>query len=459
MGLLDAMNIAPRRFPPGPKGHWLLGNLNEFRRDVLGFLADSARRYGDIVHYRVGPQHIHLLNHPDHIAHALLGNHRNFDKNTRSAAAIRKGTGESLLTSNGDVWKRQRRQTQPFFHRRNISGFVEDMTTATGAMLKRWRDAAAKGQPLDIASEMMRLTYGIVGRTIFNADVGADAQTVERAMPVVLAHTFGRLERLINLPDWVPTSRNRRYRQAVADIDAVVFRIIDEHRQAEQATGPGRDLLSMLLHMQDEETGEALSDAQLRNATLTLLLAGHETTANALAWTFYLLSQHPAVERQLRDEVRAVLGDRPPTLDDLALLPYTKMVIKEALRLYPPIWIIERRVIAADTIAGYHLPAGSAVIIAPYVLHRHPEFWDKPELFDPSRFANPTRAAYMPFGAGERYCIGSEFALLEAQLITAMVVQSFRLELVPGHRVEPWPNITLRMRHGLLMTLHPDTVA
>ena len=453
------MNVATHRFAPGPPGHWLLGNLMEFRRDVLGLLAGSARTFGDVVHFRIGPQHIHLLNHPDHIAHVLLGNHRNFDKNTRSAAAIRQGTGESLLTSNGAVWKRQRRQAQPFFHRRNICGFVEDMTTATSAMLKRWRVRAASGQALDVASEMMRLTYGIVGQTIFSADVGPDADAVERAMPIVLAHTFGRLERLINLPDWVPTPRNRRYQKAVADIDAVVFRIIEEHRQAEQANGPGRDMLSMLLRIQDETTGEALTDEQLRNATLTLLLAGHETTANALTWVFYLVSQHPAVESQLRDEVRAVLGDRPPTLDDLALLPYTKMVIQETLRLYPPIWIIERRVIADDAVGAYYLPAGSAVIIAPYVLHRHPDFWDRPEVFDPGRFANPVRDAYMPFGAGERYCIGSEFAMMEAQLITAMVAQSFRLELVPGQRVEPWPNITLRTRHGLLMNLHLGTGA
>lgn len=448
------MNVATQRFAPGPPGHWLLGNLMEFRRDVLGLLVNSARTFGDVVHFRIGPQHIHLINHPDHIKHVLLGNHHNFDKNTRSAAAIRQGTGESLLTSNGAVWKRQRRQAQPFFHRRNICGFVGDMTTATSAMLKRWRVQAASGQALDVASEMMRLTYGIVGRTIFNADVGPDAEAVERAMPIVLAHTFGRLERLINLPDWVPTPQNRRYQKAVADIDAVVFRIIEEHRQAEQVNGPGRDMLSMLLRIQDEATGEALTDEQLRNATLTLLLAGHETTANALTWVFYLVSQHPAVESQLRDEVRAVLGDRPPTLDDLALLPYTKMVIQEALRLYPPIWIIERRVIAEDTVGDYYLPAGSSVIIAPYVLHRHPAFWDKPEVFDPGRFANQVRDAYMPFGAGERYCIGSEFAMMEAQLITAMVAQSFRMELVPGQRVEPWPNITLRTRHGLLMNLH-----
>ncbi len=449
------MNTAAPRRAPGPPGHWLLGNLMELRRDVLGLLTDSARDFGDVVHFRVGPQHIHLLNHPDYVEHVLLKNHHNFDKNTRSAAAIRKGTGESLLTSNGEVWQRQRRQAQPFFHRRSICGFAGDMTTATSAMLQRWRAHAAGGQALDVASEMMRLTYGIVGKTIFNADVGQDAQAVERAMPIVLAHTFGRLERLINLPDWVPTPRNRRYQTAVRDIDAVVFRIIDEHRRAEKANGPGSDLLAMLLQAREEGTGAPLTDAQLRNDTLTLLLAGHETTANALTWIFYLVSQHPAVESELRHEVRAVLGERVPTLDDLPRLPYTKMVIKEALRLYPPIWIIERRVIEADTLGGYHLPAGSAVVIAPYVLHRHPDFWDKPETFDPGRFAHGAQAAYIPFGAGPRFCIGSEFALLEAQLITAMVVQSFRLELAPGHRVEPWPNITLRMRHGLMMRLHP----
>lgn len=440
---------------PGPPGHWLLGNLAAFRRDVLGLLVDSARDYGDVVRFRVGPQLIHLLNHPDHVQHVLLNNHQNYDKNTRSAAAIRKGTGESLLTSNGEVWRCQRHQAQPFFHRRSISNFAADMTTATATMLDRWRMHAAAGQALDVASEMMRLTYGIVGKTIFGSDVGPDAHAVERAMPIVLAHTFGRLERLINLPDWVPTPRNRRYQTAMQDIDTVVFRMIDEHRRAEKANGPGTDLLSMLLQARDEATGAPLTDEHLRNDTLTLLLAGHETTANALTWMFYLVSQHEAVESELRHEVRTVLGDRPPALDDLPRLPYTKMVIKEALRLYPPIWIIERRVIADDMVGGYRLPAGSAVVISPYVLHRHPDFWDQPESFDPSRFPNHARAAYIPFGAGPRFCIGSEFAMMEAQLITAMVVQSFRLELAPGQRVEPWPNITLRMRQGLMMRLHP----
>jgi cytochrome P450 len=210
----------------------------------------------------------------------------------------------------------------------------------------------------------------------------------------------------------------------------------------------------MLLRVRDEETSEGLSDQQLRNETITFLLAGHETTANALTWTFYLLSQHPEAESQVREEVSNVLGDRAPTLADLPRLVFTKRVIKEAMRLYPPIWIIERRVIGNDAVGGFHLPAGSAVVIAPYALHRHPAFWEQPEKFNPARFEGRTPPAYIPFGAGPRFCIGSEFAMLEAQLITAMVAQSFRLRLVPGHPMEPWPGITLRSRHGLMMTLH-----
>jgi cytochrome P450 len=209
----------------------------------------------------------------------------------------------------------------------------------------------------------------------------------------------------------------------------------------------------MLLGVCDEETGEGLNDRQLRNETITFLLAGHETTANALTWTFYLLSRHPDVEGQLREELSHVLSGRAPTLEDLPRLVYLERVVKESMRLYPPIWIIERRVIADDVVGGYRLPAGSAVVIAPYALHRHPAFWERPESFEPARFENRPPEAYIPFGAGPRYCIGREFATLETQLIIAMVVQGFRLRLVPEHPVEPWPGITLRARHGLLMTL------
>jgi cytochrome P450 len=438
---------------PGPRGHWLLGNLPEFRRDVLGLMSESAQTFGDVVRFRLGPQVIHLLNHPDHVAHVLVKNVRNYDKQTRSAGFIKAVTGDSLLTTNGELWQRQRRLLQPAFHQQNIAGFAEQMTRATGAMLEQWRQRAAKRETLDVASEMMRLTYTIVGRTLFSADVGADAETIERAMQLILPHTFGRLGRVINWPDWVPTPQNRRFRAAVRDIDRVVYRLIEQHRR-DQGTGePDRDLLSMLLPIRDPETGAGFSDQQLRNETITFLLAGHETTANALTWTFYLLSQHSEVEAQLRQELSKVLSGRSPTLADLPRLSFTKLVIKEAMRLFPPIWIIERRVIADDVVGGFHLPAGSAVVIAPYALHRHPKFWNAPEKFNPARFAGATPDVYIPFGAGPRFCLGSEFAMLEAQLITAMVAQTFRLRLVPGQLVVPLPGITLRARHGLPMTL------
>jgi cytochrome P450 len=300
----------------------------------------------------------------------------------------------------------------------------------------------------------MRLTYTIVGRTLFSAEVGEDAEIIERAMQVILPHTFGRLGRVLNWPDWLPTPQNRRFRRALGSIDDVVYRIIDQHRLAQKTGQPDRDLLSMLLRVRDEATSGGFTDEQLRNETITLLLAGHETTANALTWTFYLLSQHPGAESRLQEEISNVLGGRAPMLEDLPRLAFTKRVIKESMRLYPPIWIIERRVIASDVVGGCHLPSGSAVVIAPYALHRHPVFWERPEAFDPERFAGRTPQAYIPFGAGPRGCIGIEFAMLEAQLIATMVAQSFRLRLVPGHPMEPLPGITLRSRHGLRMTLH-----
>jgi cytochrome P450 len=447
------MALLSNRTAPGPPGHFLLGNLREFRRDVLGLVIESAATFGDVVRCRLGPQVVHLLNHPDHVEQVLRKNAANYDKNTRSSAAIRAVTGESLLTCNGEAWKRQRRMDQPAFHHRQIIGFADQMTTTTATVLESWQ-----GRPvLDISSEMARLAYSIVGQTLFSFNTGEDAATVEKAMRVILPHVFGRLGNLINWPDSLPTPANRRFHRSLAEVDEVVYRIIARHRRAQAAGDPDTDLLSMLMRIRDSETGTGLDDSQLRNETITFLLAGHETTANALTWTFYLISRHPEVEQRLLAELAEVLAGRTPTLEDLPKLTYTKSVIQESMRLYPPIWIIERRVIEEDVVGGYRLPAGSAVVISPYALHRHPAFWDRPEVLDPSRFESPAPAAYIPFGAGPRSCIGSEFAMLEAQLITAMVMQSFRLELVPGHPVEPLPDITLRSKHGMLMNSRPRT--
>ena len=302
---------------------------------------------------------------------------------------------------------------------------------------------------------MMRLTYTIVGRTLFSFDGGQDAEIIERAMQIILPFTFGRLERIVNWPSWIPTTQNRQFHSALNQIDQIVYRIIDQHRQGSTNGRINRDLLSLLMSVKDDETGRGLSDEQLRNETITFLLAGHETTATALTWVFYLLSQNPDAERQLQEEITTVLSGRTPGLDDLSQLPYTKAVVKESMRLYPPIWIIERRIIDADLMGGFKLPAKSTVVISPYALHRHPAFWDKPERFDPSRFVGRSPEAYFPFGAGPRFCIGNEFAMLEAQLIVAMIVQSFQLQWVPEHPIEPLAGITLRSKHGMRMTLHP----
>jgi len=440
---------------PGPPGLPLIGNLLSFRRDVLRLLLDTRERYGDVVRFRLGPAVFHLVAHPDLIRQVLQERADQYDKETRSSAKIRSMTGHGLLTTSQELWRRQRRLIQPGFRPAAIATFVERMTEATAAMLERWRPQ----ETIDIASEMMRLTYTIVGRTLFSTDVAADAEEVEHAMEVLLAHTYRRLERLVDLPEALPTPGNRRFRAALATVDRVVYRILSARRQAGDGSEPA-DLLAILLQARDEESGQGMDDRQIRNEVLTLLLAGHETTANALTWTFYLLARHPEAMERVRAEAAAVLGDRPPTSEDLAALPCTERVIRESMRLYPPIWAMERRAALADELGGYPIPAGSTVVVSPWVTHRHPAFWSDPERFDPERFTEERTAgrptlAYLPFGAGPRFCIGGHFAMTEALVITAMVIRSWRLRLVKGHPVVPEPGITLRARHGVALTLTP----
>jgi cytochrome P450 len=445
----------PRRplIAPGPPGEPLLGNLLAFRRDVLQLLVDAHRQFGDVVRFRLGPLVVHLVAHPEHIKHVLLTNQHNYNKDTRSSAKIRLVTGEGLLTSNGDFWRRQRRLSQPVFQAQRLTAFTGIMTDATAALLRRWRERPDPRRPLDIASEMMRLTCTIVARALLGADLRGDLDVIEQTATTVMEATYQRLETILDVPANWPSRRNLRFRRALRRLDAVVYRIL---RQQQPAPADSANLLSLLLHARDEETGQGMTEEQLRNEVLTLLLAGHETTANALTWTWYLLSKHPGVARQVRAELVELLGDRVPAAEDLPKLAGTTRVIQEALRLYPPIWVMERRALADDVIAGYHIPAGSTVVICPYVTHRHREFWENPEGFDPDRFLSGPPQAYLPFGLGQRLCIGNHFALMEARVIVAMVLRAFRLDLVPGFPVVPKPGITLRARHGLLMTLHPQ---
>jgi cytochrome P450 len=452
MGL--SLLTVERRIAPGPPGSPLVGNLFEFRHDVLKLGVDAARTYGDVVRFRLGPHVIHLLNHPNHVEHVLVHNQANYDRATRSAAQIALVCGQSLLTTSGAIWLRERRLVQPALQPRSVGAFVSVMTSATAAMLDRWSSHARDGRPLDVASELSRLTYTIVGKALFGADVGRDADVVEHALATLLDLTYARLERLINLPLWVPSPGNRRFHEARLAIDRVVYRIINERRERHEDQA---DLLAHLLRAVDDGSSRGMTSAQLRNETLTLLLSGHETTASALAWTLFLLATHPEIERRLRSEVAAVIGDaREPSLEDISHLEYTGMVLNEALRLYPPIWVLERRAIAGDVIGGYHIPAGSTVVVSPFILHRHKTFWPDPGSFDPERFAAPQAAgrpahAYLPFGAGPHQCIGAHFATLEARIILVMLAQRYRLELMPHTPVEPKAGITLRLRHGLHM--------
>jgi cytochrome P450 len=440
---------------PSPPGVPLLGHLPAFRRDVLRLLLDGRRLCGDVVRYRLGPLLVQLACHPDHVKQVLVTHQHKYNKDTRSSAKIRALTGPGLLTSSGDAWLRQRRLTQPAFHQQQVAGYVGLMADAASAARDRWRAAAASGQPLEVASEMMRLTFTIVGRALFGADLSADVEAVERAATQVMAHIWSRLETIVELPSWLPTPGRTRFRRALAQLDDMVHRVI---RARQCDAGGGTNLIADFLARRDPETGQGMSVEQLRNETITLLLAGHETTANALTWTWHLLAQHPDAAKRVRAEATAALGGRLPTADDLPKLAYTAMVLREALRLYPPIWIMERRVLEVDTIGGFDAPKGSSVVLSPFVTHRHPDFWDRPDEFDPERFtpkriAARPQYAYFPFGGGQRLCIGNHFAMAEALVILALLGREFRLEPLPGRPVEPQPGITLRARGGLWMTI------
>jgi cytochrome P450 len=441
--------------PPGPRGHLLLGSLREVQRDPLGLLRDGFREHGDVVRFRFGSTRALLLAHPDHIGHVLHDNHRNYDKRNVDYAMLRRLLGNGLLTSDGTFWHRQRRQMAPMFHRQRVAGFCNLMVNSTLEMLERWDARARSGEPFDVVAEMTRLTLAIVAKALFSADVSDEAEAIGAALTEV-NRQLGEFS-VLDMFWMIPTPRKRRFRAAVQTLDAVVGKIIEARRRE---TSRNEDLLSMLLDAVDEETNQGMTPSQVRDEVLTLLLAGHETTANALAWTWYLLAQNPDAENKLHDEIASTLGERAPSALDLPQLRYTRMVVEESMRLYPPAWAISRNAIGEDEIGGYRVRPRTNIIICSFVTHRHPSFWEEPERFDPERFS-PERSqqrpdfAYLPFGGGPRICIGNAFAMTEAQLVVATMAQRCRLRLMPEHPVDLHPLITLRPRHGIRMTLHP----
>jgi cytochrome P450 len=422
-----------------------------YARDPLGFLTRCSREYGDVVRLRFPGTLAYLITHPDHVEQVLVKNNRNFikDRYTRMELSV---LGNGLLISEGDFWRRQRRLAQPAFHRRRVEAYGETMVAFTERMIEGWRD----GEVRDVHREMMRLTLEIVAKTLLDADIAGEAEGVGDAMSEIMNYFSdqgsGSFLRL--LPESVPTPGNLRYRRAVRRLDGIIYSIIDVRRRSGEDTG---DLLSMLLHAKDE-VGNRMDPKQLRDEVMTVVLAGHETTAIALSWTFYLLGENPETEAKLLTELEEVLDGRPPTVHDLPRLRYAGAVIKESMRLYPPAWAVGREALGDCELGGYHVPTKAQMFISQYVTQRDPRFFDDPDAFDPSRWQDGRTEdlpayAYFPFGGGPRLCIGSNFARMEAVLLLATVAREFHLEPVPGEIPVPQPSITLRPRGGIRMKL------
>jgi cytochrome P450 len=427
--------------PPGPRARFPGAHLLAFARDLLGFVCQLKREYGDVVAFRLGPERTVLLSHPEHLHEVLVRQHRAFQKGRRGDVPTQ-WMGEGLLNSEGARHQHQRRLLQPAFHRQRLAQYATVMTTQAARLSQTWQD----GDTLDITPAMMRVTLAIAAHTLLDADVEAEASAIGQAITTLLQ---GSARVPLPLAPLV-----RRLRRAEAYLDSLIYRLIDARRARGAETG---DVLTMLLEARTED-GHPLSPRQIHDEALTLLLAGHETTALALSWTWYLLAHHPDVDAAMQAELQSVLGGRLPTAADLPQLRYTRMVFTEALRLYPPAWLMTRRAREAVTIGDYRFAPGTFFLLSPYLMHHDARFFPDPEAFVPTRWASPPEAgparhAYLPFGGGPRQCLGEGFAWMEGLLVLATVAQTWRIQRVSGPPVAPWGLVTLRPKQGIQVHL------
>jgi len=444
--------IKKSKLPPGPKTKIPLGHLFSFRRDSIGFLKKIANEYGDIVHFKIGPIRIVLLNHPDFIKEVLTTQHRNFVKG-RPLEMAKELLGEGLLTSEGDFHKRQSRLIQPAFHRSMIESYVPALTKCVTHLVNGWEES----MKVDIKEEMTNMSIAIAGKTLFGSDTEQEAQEINQALDTATS-LFGRIplpfsEFLLKLP--LPGTL--RFNKAKARLDKTIYRMIDERRRNKVEKG---DLLSLLIRSQDEENdGGKMSDQQVRDEAMTLFLTAFDTTSTALTWTWYLLSQNPEAEAELHEELDRVLNGRLPTVQDIAQLKYTRMIFGESMRIYPPSYVIPRQALEDFPIDKYIVPRGSIILMSPYLIHHDSRFHPDPEKFDPHAWDDHSHGLnskyeYFPFSRGPRSCIGEPFAWMQGILVLATISQSWRMKLVPDHPVELLPLINLRPKYGMMMTLH-----
>jgi cytochrome P450 len=453
--IISPAKPATPTLPPGPKPIndvlSVLRFVGAAKRDALALMDSMVKPYGDALSFEIMGSRQFFFTHPDHIQEVVLTQAAKLHKDQDYKDAKRglaRFMGNGLVISDGDFWKRQRKLAAPALHAKRIQHYGQVMVDYTRQAIDQWQD----GVRLDIAGEMMRITLKIVARTLFNVDISRDVSRIDEAMSIMQEVASGPAFNL--LPTWVPTPKELRARKSLRDLDEIVYGIIRDRRSSGEDKG---DLLSMLLLAQDDE-GQHMTDKQARDEAVTMFLAGHETTANAMNWTFYLLAQHPGSLAKLHAELDAVLGGRAPTLADLDRLTYTDMVIKESMRLYPPVWGFSRQAIEDIKIGGYDVAKGSSVTIGTYWTHRDPRWWTNPDQFEPERFSPERESklrkyAYIPFGGGPRICIGNSFAMMEARLMLATIASRFTLHLAPGQQVALQPLITLNPKGGLPMTI------
>ncbi|HEY2414074.1 MAG TPA: cytochrome P450 [Pirellulaceae bacterium] len=435
---------------PGPRGHWLLGSLPRLRADMLGFFEECFRDYGDAVYFRPGNRRSMLLSHPDDVERVLVTENRRFIKNY-ALQFLKPLLGNGLLINEGDSWLRQRRLIQPAFARPRVESYAGAMVASTQRMLNQWQNDETR----DIVPAMMRLTMEIAGKTLLGIELGDEFNKIARLLESTMYDFLGRFSAAIPLPFWVPTPRNLRLRLTVWQLDRILQSLIDRRRA--QGAGGG-DFLSLLLNAKDEQDGRGISDRQIRDEVMTMFLAGHETTAVALCWTWLLLAQHPEIQDRVAIEAVAVLGDREPTAADVPKLVFCEQVIRESMRLYPPAYVVGRRPIEDITIGRHFIPAGTNVLMSQWIVQRDPRWYDAPLRFHPDRWADGLASrlpkyAYFPFGGGPRLCIGNTFALFEAPLILAMIARRFRLSLATSSEIRIQPAVTLRPRDPIPMRI------
>jgi len=440
------------KLPPGPKTKNPLGHLFSFRRDIIGFLKKIAHEYGDIVHFKLGPIRIVLLNHPDHIKEVLTTQHRNFVKG-RPLEMAKELLGEGLLTSEGEFHKRQSRLIQPAFHRNAIESCATAMTECSANLMDGW----SEDMQVDIKEEMTNMSIAIAGKAMFGTDIKKEAKEINKALDTA-TDLFGRIA--LPFSEWLlklPIPSTRRFFKAKARLDDTIYGMIAA-RQRNKVNN--RDLLSLLLNSQDEKVdGGGMNDQQVRDEALTLFLTAFDTTSTALTWVWYLLSQNPEAEAELHEELDRVLEGRVPTAEDVANLKYTRMVLGESMRMFPPSYVIPRQALEDFPIDKYVVPRGTIILMSPYLIHHDSRFHTNPEKFDPRAWDKHSRSAnskyeFFPFSRGPRACIGEPFAWMQGILVLASIAQFWRIKLAPGHPVEMLPLMNLRPKYGMLMTLH-----